>query len=70
MLLLNNSLTWVSMHTSFDLIVKAKFHLFFCVFLCMQINQISIICNEFLNENNGLHHLKCDLVLKCLLMCF
>jgi hypothetical protein len=28
-----------------------------------------IVCNDFVGDKHGFHNLKCDLVLKCLLMC-
>jgi hypothetical protein len=31
---------------------------------------MSIVCNDFVVTKHNLDHLKCDPVLKCLLMCF
>jgi hypothetical protein len=36
----------------------------------MEINQTFIVYNDFVGVKNGLHHLKCELVLKCLLIFF
>lgn len=36
----------------------------------MKVNQNFIVCNHFVNVKDNTYHLKCDLVLICLLMCF
>ncbi len=36
----------------------------------MKTKQLFIICNDLVGGKNGFIHLKCDLVLKFLLMCF
>jgi hypothetical protein len=41
-----------------------------CISFTMKANQMFMAWNDFVAAIHNLHHLKCDLVLKCLLMCF
>jgi hypothetical protein len=36
----------------------------------MKVNQMFIVCNDFVSAKHDIYHLKCDLILICLLMCF
>jgi hypothetical protein len=61
-----NVATCVVMHILFVLILKPKSLIFFG----METNQMFTVCDDFESVQHGLHHLKCDMVLNCLLMCF
>jgi hypothetical protein len=68
---LGDLFTWVAMlHILFNLIMKPKKIFFFLYIFSHEKNQIFIICNGFVGAKLDLHHLKCNLLLKCLLMCF
>jgi len=56
------------MDVLFSLILKVKI-LILCVSFFSQVSQMFIVCNDFVGDKHGFHNLKCDLVLKCLLMC-
>jgi hypothetical protein len=48
--------------------LKVKIFIF-CVSFFSQVSQMFIVCNDFAGDKHGFHNLKCDLALKCLLMC-
>lgn len=68
---LDDSFNWVAMHPLVCFDSKAQKHVFFPLYIFpLKTNQMFVIYNNFMNSTHGLHHLKCDLVQKCLLMCF
>ncbi len=48
---------------------NCEYALFSIIFI-MKTNQMFIVCNDFMGVKHGFHVFKCDLILKCLLMCF
>jgi hypothetical protein len=53
----------------FTLILELS-KIIFWVYFSQGINQIFIVCNDIVGAIHDLDHLRCDLVLKCLLMYF
>jgi hypothetical protein len=56
------------MDALFTLILEVKIFIF-CVSFSSQVSQMFIVCNDFVGDKHGFYNLKCDLVMKCLLMC-
>jgi len=49
--------------------LNSKVTKFLKIFFILKTNQMFVVCYDFVGVKHDLHHLKSDMILKCLLMC-
>jgi hypothetical protein len=57
---ISDSFIWVAIHTLFALILTFKSLILIYKIIPMEINQMFIACNDFVNTKHNFHPLKCD----------